>query len=59
MMKSKSLNIALDIIIEEIAKSEINNQDKVELMLNIREFLEPKNYKENIYVLEKHYENKR
>lgn len=57
-MKSKSLNIALDTIIEEIAKSNINNQDKVELMLNIREFLSPKNYKENIKVLEKHYENK-
>ena len=46
-MKSKSLNIALDTIIEEIAKSNINNQDKVELILNIREFLNPKNYKEN------------
>lgn len=52
-MKSKSLNIALDTIIEEIAKSNINNQDKVELILNIREFLNPKNYKENIKVLEK------
>lgn len=30
-MKSKSLNIALDTIIEEIAKSNINNQDKVDL----------------------------
>ena len=52
-MKSKSLNIALDTIIEEIAKSNINNQDKVELILNIREFLNAKNYKENIKVLEK------
>lgn len=58
-MKSKSLNIAIAMIIDNLDKLEINNQDKVELMLNLQQFLKPKNYKENIKVLEKHYEKKR
>lgn len=52
-MKSKSLNQAIDMIIENLDKMEMNQQDKVELMLNLKEFLQPKYYKENIKVLEK------
>ena len=52
-MKCKSLNETIDMIIENLDKMEINQQDKVELILNLKEFLQPKNYKENIKVLEK------
>ena len=52
-MKCKSLNETIDMIIENLDKMEINQQDKLELMLNLKEFLQPKNYKENIKVLEK------
>lgn len=52
-MKCKSLNETIDMIIENLDKMEMNEQDKVELMLNLKEFLQPKYYKENIKVLEK------
>lgn len=52
-MKSKSLNQTINMIIENLDKMDINEQDKVELMINLREFLKPKNYKKNIRVLEK------
>lgn len=52
-MKCKSLNETIDMIIENLDKMEINQQDKLELMLNLKEFLQPKYYKENIRVLEK------
>ena len=52
-MKSKSLNQTTNMIIENLDKMDINDQDKVELMINLREFLKPKNYKENVNVLEK------
>jgi hypothetical protein len=52
-MKSKSLNQTINMIIENLDKMDINDQDKVELMINLREFLKPKNYKENVNVLEK------
>ena len=52
-MKCKSLNETINMIIENLNKMEMNEQDKVELMLNLKEFLQPKYYKENIKVLEK------
>ena len=52
-MKSKSLNQTINMIIENLDKMEMNEQDKAELMLNLKEFLQPKYYKENIKVLEK------
>ena len=52
-MKCKSLNETIDMIIENLNKIEMNEQDKVELMINLKEFLRPKYYKENIRVLEK------
>lgn len=52
-MKCKSLNETIDMIIENLDKMEMNEQDKVELMLNLKELLQPKNYKENIKILEK------
>ena len=52
-MKSKSLNQTINMIIENLDKIDINEQDKVELMINLKEFLRPKYYKEHIKVLEK------
>ena len=52
-MKSKSLNQTINMIIESLDKMDMNAQDKVELMINLREFLKPKYYKENVRVLEK------
>ena len=52
-MKSKSLNQTINMIIDNLDKMDINEQDKVELMINLKEFLQPKYYKENIKVLEK------
>lgn len=57
-MKSKSLNHTINMIIDNLDKMDINEQDKVELMINLREFLKPKNYKENINVLQKARNNK-
>lgn len=59
-MKSKSLNQTINMIIDNLDKMDINEKDKVELMINLREFLKPKYYKENIRVLEKNrHENNR
>ncbi len=52
-MKSKSLNQTINMIIENLNKMDINEQDKVELMINLKEFLQPKYYKENVKVLQK------
>ena len=52
-MKCKSLNQTIDMMITNLDKMEINQQDKIELMLNLKEFLQPKYYKENVKVLEK------
>ena len=52
-MKSKSLKQTINMIIDNLDKMDINEQDKVELMINLKEFLQPKYYKENIKVLEK------
>lgn len=57
-MKSKSLNQTINMIIENLDKMDINEQDKVELMINLREFLQPKYYKENVKVLQKERLNK-
>lgn len=57
-MKSKSLNQAIDMIIENLDKMDMNELDKVELMINLREFLKPKYYKENVKVLQKERCNK-
>ena len=35
-----------------LEQAEINQQDRIELCINLNQFLEPKQYKENIKVLE-------
>lgn len=51
-MQKESLEIAVDIIIDALDKSDINIMDKVELMRNLKTLLE--NYEEDIQVLQEH-----
>lgn len=48
-MKQDSLFKALDLIIKALDKTDIDNVNKVELMLNLRRFLV--DYNENIEIL--------
>lgn len=52
-MKKESLEEALDVIIDSIDKSDIDIVDKVELMINLKEFLNKISYEENIKTLMK------
>ena len=52
-MKKESLETAIEVIIHAIAETEIDIRDRIELMINIREFLKSEKYKENINVLKK------
>lgn len=58
-MKSKSLRLAIEMIIDNLDKMNINTQDKVELMLNLRAFLAPEDYKENVAILQEHQQKKK
>ena len=49
----ESLKKAKDIIISSLENSNINQMDKVELMLNISNFLNEEEYKNNIKTLRK------
>ena len=55
-MNKESLNIVSDDFVSLLEKSNIDTKDKLELLINIRLFLE--NYDENIQLL-KHHEKKR
>ena len=58
-MKKQSLLEIKQAINEYLAdKSEMEQQDRVELYINLNKFLEPKQYEENIKVLELHRRNK-
>ena len=48
-MKRESINKVLEIIIKDIEKSNIDEIDKIELMLNLFKFMD--NYDENIRTL--------
>ena len=48
-MQKESLDQAIKVILESIERLEIDNYDKLELMLNIYHFLE--NYHENVRYL--------
>ena len=52
-MNKESLIKAREIIIQSLSESNINNLDKLELMLNINNFLQENKYEENIKVLVK------
>lgn len=54
-MKNSSLETARMLIIETISETNrIDEIDKLELLINLRQFLEPKEYRKNVKVLEKH-----
>lgn len=52
-MKKESLIKAREIILESLEKSNIDKQDKAELMLNMYHFLNENNYSNNIKILSK------
>ena len=53
-MKKQSL-LAIKEAINEylLEQSEIEKQDRIELCINLNQFLEPKQYEENVKMLEK------
>ena len=57
-MQKESLELAINTIIESIEKLDINIYDKLELMLNIRNFLDERLYDENIKVLNQNIKRK-
>lgn len=58
-MKNSSLEKATEIIIEALDETnEIDNMDRTELMLNISQFLNKNEYRENIKILSKRRNNK-
>ena len=50
-MTKEELEEATDIILDSIITSNLSNYTKIELMINLKKFLE--NYKENIRILDK------
>lgn len=57
-MQKESLDLALNTMIESIEKLDINMYDKVELMINLRNFLDERLYDENIKVLNQNIKRK-
>ena len=57
-MQKESLELAINTIIESIEKLDINMYDKVELMINLRNFLDERLYNENIKVLNQNIKRK-
>lgn len=52
-MKEESLNKVREKIIDIINNEDIDNIDKIELMLNLYHFLSPEKYEKNIKTLTK------
>ena len=50
-MKKESLEIVREKIIEVVSNEDINVYDKMELLINLYNFLEPEKYNKNIKVL--------
>lgn len=57
-MKNSSLETARMLIYEVISETnKIDEIDKLELLINLRQFLEPKEYRKNIKILSKEKHN--
>lgn len=57
-MKNSSLEEAKSLIIEVISETnKIDEIDKLELLVNLRKFLEPKEYRRNVKILSKEKHN--
>lgn len=50
-MTNESLNVAIDVILEALDVTAIDDIDRVELMINITKFLAPAVYDDNIKTL--------
>ena len=57
-MKQDSLIKAISIIVDSLDKSDIPLQDKLELMINLRCFLNVDKYENNIKILSKGSDNR-
>jgi hypothetical protein len=57
-MKKESLEEAILMIIDRLDKSDIPVQDKLELMINLRCFLNVDKYENNIKILSKGSDNR-
>lgn len=55
-MDEVSLQKAIQVIGDALLGADINDIDKVELLLNIKRFLDPVNYQRNIEVLRQNEE---
>lgn len=53
-MKDESLNKALDSIFETLDKLDIDTTDKVELLINLKHFLDPLKYRGNTFLLSRY-----
>lgn len=58
-MEKESLEIASDLIIEVIDRSNINIVDKVELMRNLKELLLEQNYERDIALLQQEQQKRK
>ena len=58
-MQKESLLKVLDLMVDTIVNSDIASQDKVELLINLKYFLDPKDYENNINILSKVQRDKR
>ena len=54
-MTKEELEEATEIILDSIMNSNLSNYTKIELLINLRHFLNPQDYKRNIAVLERDY----
>jgi hypothetical protein len=58
-MQDDSLLKSIDAIVQSIDSLDIPIVDKVEVLLNIRQFLDPKDYRDNVETLGKKHINKK
>ncbi len=58
-MKDESLGAALEAIIVSIDKLDIDRLDKLEILLNLRLFLDPEKYEDNRDTLKRYEREKR
>lgn len=54
-MENSSLEKTFEVFLESVEKLDAPPADKIELLINLRHFLNPQDYKRNIAVLERDY----
>ncbi len=58
-MDKQSLEITINDLTDRIMQANIPEQDKIELLINLKSFLDPEMYEENIVVMSKSYEERK